>query len=316
MATQLQRMQFIDSRIRQGKAYSAKSIANEYEVSERSIKRDIDEMKNSFNAPIKYSKIKGYYYGEKFEIFNFLGEKSLIASAMMKKILESLNYIPLTADNIISNLDESVGSELKFISDKIRYDFSEYEEVDIALFKVVIDSMNYKKQLKAIYNNADGVKSERVLEPLRLMNYSGKWYLVAYCVMKNIPKIFLFSRFEKLVLTDVPNVYECDDLKLNNLLSNSFGLDLEENPKEAVIRFYQPVSDSIKNQKWHKNQKIRNGKNNIGEFIEFIIPVGRYREILGRILRFGMHAEVVEPEDLRNKWLENIKMMYDRYIKQ
>jgi len=60
--TQFERQRDIDRRIRAGKYPSVPFLATEWEVSERTIKRDIEFMHDRLNAPIKYCrKHRGYY---------------------------------------------------------------------------------------------------------------------------------------------------------------------------------------------------------------------------------------------------------------
>ena len=67
--TQLLRLVFIDRKIREGMRSgiyaNCSSMAKEYEVSSKSIMRDIDYLKNQRDAPIEYDPQKrGYYYTE------------------------------------------------------------------------------------------------------------------------------------------------------------------------------------------------------------------------------------------------------------
>ena len=60
--TQLLRLVFIDKKIREGMRFgnyaNCSSMADEYEVSTKSIMRDIDYLKNQCDAPIEYDPSK------------------------------------------------------------------------------------------------------------------------------------------------------------------------------------------------------------------------------------------------------------------
>ncbi len=50
-----------------------------------------------------------------------------------------------------------------------------------------------------------------------------------------------------------------------------------------------------------------------GEYIQFVIPVKHYDEILGKVLQFGPDGEVISPADFRDMWISKIKMMYQEF---
>ena len=72
----------IDEEIRSGKFPNATSLSKKIEVSSRTIQRDIEYMRDMYNAPIEFDAYKnGYYYTEE-------GLKTHIASILKGKSLE------------------------------------------------------------------------------------------------------------------------------------------------------------------------------------------------------------------------------------
>ena len=59
------RLLFIDRRIHEKSYPNCRSLAAEYEVSVKTIQRDIDYMRIELNAPLEYSaRERGFYYTE------------------------------------------------------------------------------------------------------------------------------------------------------------------------------------------------------------------------------------------------------------
>lgn len=83
--------------IKQGTFPDVKSLARQEEVSERTIKRDINTLKYSLNAPIDYSKTHKGYYLEKNWKFPFpeLTAEELLALFIANNLLKSLKETPL-----------------------------------------------------------------------------------------------------------------------------------------------------------------------------------------------------------------------------
>ncbi|HOJ38808.1 MAG TPA: WYL domain-containing transcriptional regulator [Ignavibacteriales bacterium] len=314
MLSQLRRIMFIDERIRQKRAYSAQHLAEEYETSVSTIKRDIADMKELLDADIVFKKNIGYVYNKPPKLLDNLSEKSLIISAIIKSILKNLNFVPLFANEMISDLNNFINKDYLELSDKIDFDLSEYEDVDITKFREIIESLLYKKVIQIHYSDQNNKKTIREVEPIKLVNYTGKWYLVAYCFEKKDVRLFAIARISKLIFTEkqFQNNYNLSEVE--EYLKNSFGLDYSNNPQIAKIKIYEPVATANKHIKWHKHQITKYVKDNDNGYLEITLPVGRYQEIIGRVLKFGEYAEILEPEDLRNEWLARIKKMYDKFI--
>ena len=59
------RLLFIDRKIREGRHPNCSSMAEEWEVSRKTIQRDLDYMRYQLDAPLEYSaKHRGYFYTE------------------------------------------------------------------------------------------------------------------------------------------------------------------------------------------------------------------------------------------------------------
>ena len=93
---QLLRLIFIDKKIREGMESgvlaNCRRMADEYEVSPKSIMRDIDYLKYQRDAPIEYdSQKKGYYYTEeKYTLPAMdISESDLFAICLAEKALHN-----------------------------------------------------------------------------------------------------------------------------------------------------------------------------------------------------------------------------------
>jgi predicted DNA-binding transcriptional regulator YafY len=55
-----------------------------------------------------------------------------------------------------------------------------------------------RTKLRVIYLDEKGVRSERIIWPLGMIGWSGKWTLLAWCELRNGYRSFRFDRFEEL----------------------------------------------------------------------------------------------------------------------
>ncbi len=117
---QYSRLLFIDKRIRSGKYPNCSSLAEEWEVSDRTIRRDIDYMRYQLDAPVEYStKNRGYFYAEEqcklpamdireSDIFSLYLAEKLLHQYKGTPIYDSLNSV---FRKIEQNLPEKISAD-------------------------------------------------------------------------------------------------------------------------------------------------------------------------------------------------------------
>ena len=73
----LERLLKIDSLLRSRSRQTQKSLADATDVSDRTIRSDLDFLRDRYHAPLEYQKNKGWFYTD-FPAFRFLKEKFLL----------------------------------------------------------------------------------------------------------------------------------------------------------------------------------------------------------------------------------------------
>jgi predicted DNA-binding transcriptional regulator YafY len=94
------RLLFIDQKIRQGRYPNCSSLAQEWEVSRKTIQRDIEYMRYQLDAPLEYSaKHRGYMYTEEqftLPAMEISGEVIFSGSTLPTNCLSSMRAPPST----------------------------------------------------------------------------------------------------------------------------------------------------------------------------------------------------------------------------
>ena len=88
-----------------------------------------------------------------------------------------------------------------------------------------------------------------------------------------------------------------DGRNILRIFLSTFGLYKGKSTKEATLRFTPEKSKWIKDQIWHKDQKVkllRDGS------LEISFPVSDFSEIKREILKHGDAVEVIKPKTLRD----------------
>ena len=316
--SQTERIKYIDDEINNKGYVRIKYVAINFEVTEKTVKRDIEYLRDRLNAPIKYKKSTNqYFYSGQFRLFDFLGNKNLIFYVFLKSLLDRVDFIPLYREKILDDISKNLSKKHLDLSDDIYYELPAHEFPDDSILKSLIDGMSDKKQCLLEYVNINGKESQRMIEPLKIMNYSGLWYTVSYCHKSGEIRTFELSRMKSLVPTDKPYESTISDESLKEYIFESFGiLKGKMDDRELInvtVRFYDKAMMIVRKQIWHKSQKVEEKKENGKRSIEFTFPVSGFEEVLGKVLQYGENAEVISPIEFRKLWLNTIKKMCEKF---
>jgi len=124
----------------------------------------------------------------------------------------------------------------------------------------------------------------------------------------------LHSRIKKVTVTNEKIKDPIDQIEIDEFLKDSFGIFRDYSNTVAVVRFYGRLINEVRNLIWHPDQVTVYNKNCSTPYLEISFLVGKNSlELVSRALRYGSLCELIEPENLRSAWLEEIKQMTDRY---
>lgn len=311
-----ERITAIDRALRDG-GVTVADIAQRYEVDHRTVKRDIEYLRDRLNAPIAWDGAgKRYRYTREFTDLRFADEKALIVHALLKNLLSNEHYVPLFSADLIAEAERRVSRDYREAAERISYELPVCERVDLETFTVVVQGIALKRRLELGYRNTKGVRSDRSVEPERLVNYSGRWYLIAWDHQSGGLRTFHLSRAELVRLSKEPSV-PADPAsraeEVSRFLSSGFGIFKGERRGEATVRVRGDAALLVSRQSWHPDQRVSTGLDEDGHpFTDMTVPVASWTELLGRVLSFGSQAEALEPQEFRDLWRGEIQRMAAR----
>lgn len=315
--SQTERIFHIDRSIRERGGVTVAEIAKKFEVCERQAKRDIEYMRDRLGAPIVWATYcRRYEYTASWDSLRFADEKSFLAFAFLKAILSEYHYVPIVSNDILALLKEKIAGRYAAIAEKVRYELPDMESIDGDIAYALCQALLRSRELKIRYTDSKAVESSRAIVPLRLVNYSGKWYCLALDSKSGEMRTFAISR-----IRNAKTAQPCGrsilppDNEIERFLSSSYGIFKGEPIGRATLRFYGGAARSVREQVWHKDQTITpvsdgdGGATNTPEAIDLTLPVHDWTELLGRALRCGSNCEVLAPEEFRAQWREEIGRM-------
>ncbi|MBN1968932.1 MAG: WYL domain-containing protein [Candidatus Delongbacteria bacterium] len=310
--SQMERIFFINRRIKKYGYVKVRDTASLFSVNERTIRRDIEYMRDRIDAPIVYDFYKkAFVYTEEFKLFENLDEQMIIFYSLLKGMLKTMKYLPVVSDEIMDKISSSMSKEYNSISDLVHFEITDYEAPNIPFFEKVFNALITGNLLYIFYVNIDGKKTKRKIQPLRLINYSGKWYIAAFCTTADDYRIFAISRISYIEILNEENSLELQKSEIEKFIGSSFGIFKSTTLENVTIKFTGIAMSIVNGQIWHNDQKIVSDKDSEELIME--LPVGNFTELLGRVMSFGANAEVVSPDKYREIWLKSIKETYYKY---
>lgn len=281
----------------QKKKVTAKELSDKFEVSTRTIYRDIEILSRA-NIPVYATKGKD---GGIELLEEYVLNKTILSEEEQNQILFALQGMrKVNGENERNVLEKLSALFNKNINDWIKIDFSNWgksylQEERFDMIKVAI--LN-KHQIEFIYYNSNGDKTKRIVEPLQIWFKDKSWYLIAYCRMKQDYRIFKITRIKEIkVLEDHFERELPQEKKEEKYNFEVISLELEIN-KDMAYRVYDEFETSEITKKDDGN---------------FIIKI-QYPDnewVYGYILSFGEYVKILSPDKaktiIKNKLEKTLK---------
>jgi len=314
-----ERINFIDHEIRTGKYPNAAQIAREFGVTDRTIRRDIDYMKNCMDAPIEYDQTKkGYYYSEPnfFLPYVDIKESEFFAICISEKALKQYENTPFY-DTLAAVFEKIKG----FLPDTIRvnttwidthYTFLQesYTNINPEIWETIAAALRLGHQIRLTHQKAGADEAvPRTVDPYHIVSYRGEWYLVAYCHTRHNVIRFAVSRIKSANMLNSTYMIPAS-FNISEFLGSAFGIISEDNEYDITIRFSKAQAPYILERQWHSSQRVQenaDGSVNLSFTASALFEVKRW------VLSWGADAQVLAPDELVKGVANEINAMASMY---
>ena len=306
--TQLLRLLFIDRKIREGMRSGIKanctSMAAEYEVSAKSILRDIDYLRSQRDAPIAYdAKARGYYYTEENYALPALSlnESDLFAICIAEKALRMHEDTPIYRKlqkvfrKIEASLPEKVSIHPAWVESKLSVIPEQQTRLAPEVWEVVSAGLSKNQTVAISYRKPGGRKSTaRRVDPCHLARYQGEWYLVGYCHLRGGIVTFAMSRIETALLLEqrfaVPEGFDPA-----RYAGSQFGIFSGEREVLVKICFSKVHAPYVLEREWHPRQTLARKKDGS---VVLGFPAHHLYEAKRWVLSWGSGVKALAPKEL------------------
>lgn len=267
------------------KVVTSKELAERFEVSTRTIYRDIETLSSS-GIPVYMSKGKG---GGISLLPDFVLNKAVITDEEKENILSSLKAVNAVSfsktDTALTKLSSLFGESN---TDWIEVDFSSWAnpQIEAETFDSIKSAILWKKVIFFSYSSAKGQQTAREVEPLKLCFKGGAWYLYGYCKSRGDFRFFKLRRIKELRVSEQNFQRKSPKQIFSN--DNVF--------QEEYVKLKLKLSEAVAYRVYDEFENYEQQED--GSFIaEINYPKGEW--IFYYVSSFGEDCEVLSPKEFR-----------------
>jgi predicted DNA-binding transcriptional regulator YafY len=297
---------------------SVTQLAEEMECSEKTIRRDIQEMELEYGAPWiihdnhvicgspKHQSIQleGYWFTSQ-ELNTLLVLNHTLSGLPQGVLTQQLKAFKEKVIDLLGNTTTA----LSFIN-KIKLLEKSPRVIEASQFNRIVESLQSATQIQISYwdRNNDRITIRR-LSPQQLVRYRDRWLLDAWCHQKNAIRTFSLDAIQQIELTKQA-IYPVSKEELKQHFETSYGIFAGEASQQAVIRFTPFIARWIQNEIWHPDQQacwLKDGSYQVS------IPYQNDTELVQDLMKYGAEVEVIQPKELREKIKLQLKKALSLY---
>jgi predicted DNA-binding transcriptional regulator YafY len=320
MSRHLERLLNIDALLRNAQRETASSIAVALEVSERTIRADIELLRSRHHAPIAYNKTKGFHYTDSdWRLPSItLSKGELFALTLGARMLESYagsayaEELHSAIARLAERLPEQTWVDLQQVADE-QIIFRGGGGIDLPpeVWQGLEEACREQKSVAMTYYAAStNSEGDRVIDPYLLHIYRGtNPYVIGFCQKRQAIRWFRVDRIKRLEVLDDRFVRDPKfDAKAH--LEQIFQAEVGSEPIDVAIWFDGRTAPYIRERRWHPTQVLEEHSDGA---VTLRMTVRGMNDLKRWVLGYGMGAKVLGPPELVEMVRQELIMAQKRY---
>lgn len=280
---------------------TAPELAEKFEVSVRTIYRDIDII-SSMGIPVYAMQGKG---GGITLLDNFVLDKSLLSTREKEQILMALQGIIATEPNNSDELLTKLGSLFQTKNTNwIEVDFSNWVKRNPGqdIFQLIKSAIFSRNVISFQYFSSNRESTKRRVEPLKLVFKSKDWYLYGFCFMHNDYRFFKLTRIREMEIQaevysrEIPSTCSIGkQMDIQNAIAVTLKFD-----QDMAFRVYDEFAEGV----------TEDNQGNL--YVRTNLPDSD--TLYSYLFSFADSVEIVEPENIREQVKNKLAAMQKKYV--
>lgn len=305
-----ERFYHIDRLLNERRVVPVQVFLEELEVSLATFKRDLEYLRERFNAPIVWDRDAGGYRfdapasGPRYELPGlWFNASEVIALLTMRQLLKNLEPGLLSGhvEPLLTRLRAILGEgelPIEDIDKRIRFHRQAGRTHDSHHFAPIATAVLQRRRLTIDhYVRARDETVTREVSPQRLTFYREAWYLDAWCHLRNELRSFALDAIRSVTLS-TEKAKEVSDQDIARVLDGGYGIFSGKAVEWAVLEFSAERARWVSKEVWHPDQQ--------GQLLEdgryrLQVPFSNPTELAMDIMRHVPAVEVIAPQSLRER---------------
>lgn len=282
---------------------TAKELSEHFQVSVRTIQRDIDTLSMS-GIPIyaEIGKNGGYQLLDNYKLdMNFLNTKEAkVIKSLLGSLEQAVPYLDIKSiSNKFSMMDSDESEDNKIIVKLNPLINEENFKNNIEIITKARDSYN---KINIKYIDANFKETDRIICPYTLVMMGSIWYLYGYCDLREDFRLFKLSRIvscnlleEEFVVMETPKPSPWE-----------YNLDYAREGTNIILEIDKALQGKLIDYIDYRNCKIVNDKIIVN--LNFPVDEWLYSFLFGLI----PYVKIIQPVWLREEFLERLKLCMEK----
>ena len=278
---------------------TAKELAEKFEVSSRTIYRDIDTISLA-GIPIYTEKGKG---GGISLLPDFVLNKSILSEQEQNEILSALQGFSQIQTTETGHVLQKLSTIFnRTAANWLEVDFTDWSFASEDFWRAIKTAILERRIAEFNYYSTYGEKTHRRVEPIQLWFKSKAWYLKGFCLAKNDVRLFKLTRIKDLTVTDE---------SFGKRASLASPPTPERRKKDITLRL--KIAPEMTYRVLDEFAGDLEEQQPDGSFIVKVSWPEDYW-VYGTILSFGEYIEVLEPPHIRNIIREKAQKILGKHL--
>jgi predicted DNA-binding transcriptional regulator YafY len=305
----------IRERIQEGGWPNCVGMAAEFEVSVRTLKRDLEFMRDRLQLPIEYnSRRHGFYFTRPVDAGPglTLSEAEEMALVIGGKAVAGTPFARSLGPAFRKLATRLAGQESPAFRLQKALSFRPLapENADPSTFQTLTKALLARRILRFDYRNLGTLDAQlRVVQPYHPASIDNHWYLFAFDLDRQAVRTFALARIARPEMLaekfDRPAGFNPDEY-----LRGSFTVLKGHDDYEVVIQFDLWATDLVRRRRWHGSQDFVELP---GSGSQLWLRLSSLEEVEGWVLQWGVHATVVRPRALADQVRRTATALMARY---
>jgi proteasome accessory factor B len=291
---------------------NSSDFMDEFQVSRRTVARDLDFLRDEERAPLAYDDVRhGFRLTD--ETYTLppvrISRREAFSFGLARKLLAHYEDTPLhldmrsVLDKIAESLEGDITIEPHWLSEHVGVLPEDRVRIDPDVWTQLAGCIERREAIRATYQTFDGRVSEYELHCYHLLAYHGNWYALALHTAKARVQTFALSRFRRIAATGQAFTRPAE-FSPETHARQAFGIVSGEKPIRVRLLFEPKLAVYITERQWHPSQEFRTRADGR---VEMRLETTGRKELVRWVLSWMPDVKVLAPRSLRDRIAEKLR---------